>query len=381
MTMTTASSAQNAAATAAPSSLHDCLSLGDVEEGLSLDGELEEQRLRLPILLRLLNASRPHASIPTFAGWNDHHQPPPQEPNNDDNPELLIPTNLTDSTTADALVDHVVSKLEDMAATHAGAEAMDVVTLSIVPSVTRKLSRVPPLRRKQVVRKDGKHDVTTVWDTQELAQFHSMSSADQQNQQQFHHHNHPLKRQSSELVLGSSDAHHPHNQLSDDDEDDPLDDHDDNIDHPMDIDEVDDRMDEGKPQPKSQKRKSSNRRRSSMRDSIERKKLHSEDSPEAMVTSTMSELVTLVLQSLQPEERSRGSGGNGEEDDEEDDAVQGGGSGAATTSTSSRLLHDLVLSSQSSDGGSAMAAIMHHAPVLRHQHVAVRSLTVHRWIV
>jgi hypothetical protein len=355
-----------AAATAAVvPSLHDCLSLGNVEEGLSIDGELEEQRHRLPILLRLLAAARPHASIPTFAGWNDqttfhdnNHSTP--NPNNNDN--------NNNSQSPDVLVDQVVSKLEDMAATHSGAEAMDVVTLSIVPTVTRKISRVPPLRRKQVAR-SGDGVVVTMWDTQELSVFHSTNP--NSSAPFSHHHHHPLKRQNSELVLASSG--HLRQQLSEDEDDDQFndedDDDDDNIHRQMALDE-DDPMDEDVHR-KSQKRKSNSiRRRSNVLDSMDRKRLHSEDSPEAMVTSTMSELVTLVLNSLQPKE---GGGGNNNNDDDDDgDAVEGG-AGAATTSTSSRLLHDLVLSSQSSDGGSAMASILHHAPVLRHQHVAVRS--------
>lgn len=114
--------ASNAAHPSCPSlCLRDSLALGEVESGLWADKQEEEELEeieRLPVLLRLLSASRPHTSIPTVGGQqcsdggDDNEQQDGNEP------------------TIDELANSVVARLEDVAATYSVAEGVDVDAIS-----------------------------------------------------------------------------------------------------------------------------------------------------------------------------------------------------------------------------------------------------------
>jgi hypothetical protein len=97
---------------ASPSlSLHDALALGQYEEALpatAASPDIAEVH-RLPVLLRLLSASRPLASLPDLK----------QIVTQDEEP--------TNTGPVDDWLDDVVQRLEDRAALYSAAEEMEVL--------------------------------------------------------------------------------------------------------------------------------------------------------------------------------------------------------------------------------------------------------------
>jgi hypothetical protein len=122
-------------------SLHDCLSLGEIELGLQssensskeeTDRSVEELQ-RLPLFLRILSLTRPLARISILEDT---------EPNGEE----------------DDLVNRTVERLEHVAATYSVAEGVDVVTSYLAPHTCRKISKLPPLKK-----------TNQSWKTKELA--------------------------------------------------------------------------------------------------------------------------------------------------------------------------------------------------------------------
>ena len=113
-------------------SLHDCLSLGEVEMGLSSSRKTAsiEEVHRLPILLRLLSSSRPLSMIPSF--------PPPTNFEEDEGCEP-----------SDKIIQDAVNRLEDRAALYSVAEGIEVVTSHLAPSVCSKISLLPTLKKDE----------------------------------------------------------------------------------------------------------------------------------------------------------------------------------------------------------------------------------------
>lgn len=110
-------------------SFHDWLAIGEIDCALA-EGQRnpKEEISRLPLFLRLLSASQPLAAIP-----------------------VLLPNQVSrkQEMSSDPLLDSVVSKLEDVAAMYSEAEGIDALTACHAPNLTRRLSKVTPLKRKQ----------------------------------------------------------------------------------------------------------------------------------------------------------------------------------------------------------------------------------------
>lgn len=133
-------------------SLHDCLSLGEVEQ---TNGTAIEEIQRLPLFLRVLSLTRPLASISILEQQQD-----------DDDDADADESNKARS--GDPLVNRAVERLEHVAATHSVAEGVDVVTCHLAPSMSRKLSLVAPLTRSSKIDHHHHHHHGE-WDTAALA--------------------------------------------------------------------------------------------------------------------------------------------------------------------------------------------------------------------
>ena len=84
-------------------SIHDWLAIGDIDRALSGDQRnLKEEINRLPLFLRLLSAAQPLAAIPVLFPAKDQSQ--------------------QSTSQTDPLLNSVVFKLEDVAATYSEAE-------------------------------------------------------------------------------------------------------------------------------------------------------------------------------------------------------------------------------------------------------------------
>jgi hypothetical protein len=323
-------------------SLHDCLSLGEIELGLEnqrqqsqtvpQDVAANQRRAtseiqRLPYILRLLSSTRPLASISIMDLLQNSSEKDHQNIDGQKQP-------------ADTLVDGVVDSLEDVAATYSIAEAVDVVTNHLAPSLTKKISRLKPLRH--IVSNDG----SVPWDTADLNDvardpitlpakrkrgFKTANSTGEET----------IGTPEQGTVLSSDDA------ASGDDRDEcpeasvPL-----------------------------KKRKQANRR-----DSAE---VAAEDSQEATFTKTLVELASLVVKSL----NSNGTDNQGvpSHQNEEDDHRESRGNepGSFALRTDDSVLTEAFRGAnegtggamEGSDLGSTVTAIMHHAPVLRSRQLA-----------
>jgi hypothetical protein len=174
-------------------SLHDCLSLGEIELGLErrqsvhtnhkgdVDEELSgndlswrqeeylrsvEEVRRLPYLLRILSCTRPLASIQSFVALKS-------KPEEDEDKQTSVGTADTNVSDDDDYLDRIVDRLEDVAATYSVAGGIDVVTNHLAPSVAKNLSRLQPLLKTRVDSKiDDKNiqnDQDYCWGTEDLS--------------------------------------------------------------------------------------------------------------------------------------------------------------------------------------------------------------------
>lgn len=304
-------------------SLHDALALGEVEVGLSDKREKKkesEEIERLPVLLRILSASRPLASIPTFDEGDKESE--------------------SAATPLDEIANEVVARLEDVAATHSAAEGVYVVACHLAPAVCRNLSKLSPLKRKRnsaassiVPASVGgpKNNAITRWDTNELVVVGSNPRSSFKRRRISSKIVAANRRDSDDIAAGLSEG-----VLSTDDEG------------------------------KRTSAEGFHGRRLS-RGISEAKKAGAEDSQEELVSKTLSELSALVTSALEPIKL----------DDERDGENRNGKLALASEdSTFSEPLRSHSDGNQrvmtGSDLGSTVAALMHHAPVLRHQHVGVR---------
>lgn len=293
--------------------LHDCLSLGEIELGLDPerndndDGKQKriQEIQRLPLFLRILSLTRPLASISMLG-------------NDDSDGENK------DSTKEDALINRTVERLEHVAATYSVAEGVDVVTSYLAPTMSREISRLPPLKRN----KNG------VWDTTALAEV-------ARNPRSW-----KRKRPDGDIAADAGEDEKDHNiheaSSSDDDHDQTA-------------------------EEKSNKRPrhDGNRRDSEV--------VAAEDSQEATFLKTLAELTSLVVGALAPLEMDNtNTEGNDNADDQsnrtisltiDDSILNESGSSAGTGGAM-----------EGSDLGSTVAAIMFNASVLQSRHVAVSTI-------
>lgn len=145
-------------------SLHDAIALGQYEATTTADTNLAEVH-RLPVLLRLLSASRPLASLPDLKEIVSEDQEP------------------SDTAPADEWLDDVVQRLEDRAALYSAAGEVEVLAGHLAPHVCRAWSRIPPLSCTQ------DSTGTPVFDTTDLVQAADATSR---------------RRKLSEVSLGAS---------------------------------------------------------------------------------------------------------------------------------------------------------------------------------
>jgi hypothetical protein len=357
-------------------SLHDALALGEIELGLSNDGPGEKSRgggvsknvaelQRLPYLLRLLAKTRPLSAIPSL------QDPSSSTSNNEETKEQQ-------KHQQDPLLEAVVERLEHVAATYSMAEGVDVVTNYLVPALTKPLSQVPPL--VPIKNKDGSISFRNTEALLEAAKYNPKASAKRR------------KRRASMISSASGDGGEGDN--------------DDEYDSDVEMEDVPNTSQQQQlstatgnnggggdgeapsdTHEKKRKHLSLDRRDSSKGDGTTATAV-AEDSLEATVSKTLTELVSLIVQSLAPVESST----------ETEDAGDGGGGHDHEHNHSSthhhRHGHRLFLTADDSilaesgkgieesagaatggsDLGSTLASIMHHAPVLKSQHVAVSIL-------
>jgi hypothetical protein len=314
-----------------PMSLHDSLALGYVELGLKSDektdqSEMEEME-RLPVLLRLLSSSRPLSSVPTFSTKKE---------------DPSLSTTLTPTPLIDEVATEIVARLEEVAATYSVAEGVDVVACHLAPSLCRNLAKLSPLKRKRNIYTVSTSENSLGWETAELAAVGANP------------------RTSFKRKRGSQSPTIQHAQL---------------VAAAADLtagtvsegglatsDEEEGHANNNSPANAALKTKPSSRRCSETGDA------GTEDLLEEICEKNLSDLTSLVVASLEPVRA---------------DCDMDGDSGPKGKLTLS--MEDSSLSERArihvtagnegvmvgSDLGSTVVALLHYAPVLRHQHVAV----------
>ena len=337
-------------------SLHDSLALGEVELGLTTEDQTSnsEKQLgeihRLPVLLRLLSAARPLSSVPSF--WD---APNENGDNNDDDD----PTTTT-AVPIDELANQIVARLEDVAATYSVAEGVDVVACHLAPSICRNLSKVAPLKRQRreslaaAVGSNGNStDGARGWETQELM----VVGANPRSSFKRPRLSPTTTTATTNLPSGEGKAAESADEL--------------NLEEECGAAGSVGMLSEGGLSSDEEGRASADRRLS-RRGSEPSEAAGAEDSQEELVSKTLSDLAVLVASSLEPIKLDH------QDVDADSSSRQGRFLLAVVDSALSEPFRtpsaaDSVRGVMTgSDLGSTVAALMHHAPVLRHQHVAVR---------
>lgn len=346
--------------------LHDCLALGEFEKGLDLSsafssdndldvtktsneqvGSTDEEIHRLPLLLRLLHASRPLSSIPTFTDCGS---------------ELLRKHDDYDANGEDQLIGEVVARLEERAAAYSAAEGVQVVACHLAPTVTKSVSRFPPLQA--IMIQSNKINMTThirgsldvIYDTALLEETVLDMSTSACLVGGNISANGRKKGEKRKLVssLDTGDAEDGALVSTDSENE-------------MEV-EVRDSKNKGRKRVRSE----------SKHDSLENNMV-SEDSQEFAIVKTMQELLQLTLQGLkQSPSNSFNFAGKTIDDEGETGGIVANNDNSALSIT----MHDSVLAAGArshhqremggiSDLGSTIVSLMHHIPCLRHRHLAV----------
>ena len=316
-----------------PLSLHDCVSLGEIELGLAQDNKAVEEIQCLPLLLRLLSLTRPLSTV-DILHTDEGKRLKSSSPSSGEISEAG----------GDSLMNGLVARLEHVAATHSMAEGVDVVTCHLAPSMSRKLSKLSPLSTKQ----DG------TWDTVALL-------AVARNPIPSSHRGSKRRRLSVESTSNDVQAQQSDDGIEGSSEDEN---------------ETSMMVDEQNEDSTSNKR----RRMYSLggkRDSFgPGDGLAAEDSQEATFTKTLSELASLVASSLEALPSQETASTVEEAQQSEQPQTR---SGQFSLTIDDSILAESGLGSDEgvggamarSDLGSTVASIMHHSPVLRSRHVAV----------
>lgn len=278
-------------------SLHDWLSIGEIDLALApgkeeskedVDARRNDETRRLPLLLRMLSASQPLASIPSITNTLEERE---------------------EDVVSDPLVNQVVSRLETVAATHSAAEVVDAVTLHHAPNVTRKISRLPPLKRDKR---------TLEWNTKDLAEVAASPVGPSRKK----------RRQLDGLSVPSEERMQANDTGDEDDA--------------MSTDEVE--------------------RDYAVNDatsaSVDGEANTVSDSQEARTMKGLSEVARLVVSSLQPAAESN-------EDDDDCPSL------SLPITTGALLSEPLSNLNEASNLSATLCSVLHHSPVLRHRHVAV----------
>jgi hypothetical protein len=336
---TTAASSSSAVR---PSSLHDCLALGQVEAALPRSATPSSEEVhRLPVLLRLLQQSRPLSSVPTFPVGFEEQAEKKEEEQGEASQE------------PDAVIEEVVARLEDRAAMYSAAEAVQMVACHVAPAVCRRMGRLSAIRKKRSGAYDT-FDLEAVVASNHPSQVLALGAK--------------RRRASSKPLLstpvGDDDLAQSGSKMSEDD---------------MGLEEEPPAAESGEKKEPALSGKKRRRRSMHDRESISAVAA-SEDSQEFAVYKTMQELARLTVQSLQ---ESPGTTADIEEpgetaataaaEDVDSFSIQMEDSILAVPRQPSQRLADGVgggATVAGSDLGATAASLMHHLPVLRHDHVA-----------
>lgn len=357
-----------------PPCLHDCLALGQIEVGLprippssdskntstsatengaaspaaagaaantassSSSNRQNEEIRRLPLLLRWLEQSRPLTLIPTLVGLEEHAAIDDDDDNG--SPEER-----------DELIEEAVARLEDRAALFSKAEPVQRVACQLAPSACLRIRRLPPLSRR---RRRPQQDAEWYYETTQLQAIAldplksaAAAAAAAVNAKGLK----KLRRLSGATQTEALDGNGPDELQGRSDSSDNY--YEDDLDElggkeiSMDVPSTMSNPDGQNS--KTKKRKKQDRR---IRTSLELANA-SEDSLDYMVLKTLQELTRLTVDSLQANASLFLST---EDSILAEPARQQGIGGGGTTSR---------------DLGAILASLMVHAPVLRHEHVAV----------
>ena len=303
-------------------SLHDCLSLGEIELGLQQKqkhhqsgddvGKNQESSSknnshrslqeihRLPLFLRVLSLTRPLActsSLPTAAAAAAKPGVEKEDKEENGNKEEDDKTHHREQD-EDALVNQVVERLEHVAATYSVAEGVDVVASHLAPTMCRKISTLSPLKAPK-----GNYET---WDTKDLAAVarnpRSMAGKRRRKSHSF---------SKSDESKGGEQDDTIHQSSSEEEEEDP-----------METDQDDEAT------------ASSNKRRKLSLDGKRRDSeafLADQDSTESTFLKTLSELASLVVASLAPIEKNDNDNNEAADDQHPQDQNESKGGEIALT--------------------------------------------------
>jgi hypothetical protein len=295
--------------------LHDAVSLGYTTTTTTTGAPHPAAMHRLPYWMRLLSASRSLVSIPPHSFVVEDGDWKPRDP----------------------VVQAAVETWEDCAALYSVAEGIEVVACHVAPSVCRRsnIGKLPPLMPQPRVLPSQ----SIVYDTQALescmASPHATIASSATSFDNANGSKHKRLKKSHSAEPEVHDIQHPHEEDDDDEE--------------QGGDIQDTPSSTGMPK---RRRPMDPRRTPSIA-------WAAEDTQEGQVTKTLSELVSLVVQSLPS-------------------------TTIATNATLTISMDDSMLAEPrpGSGGGGAMmesdvcatvASLLHYAPVLQYEHVAVRN--------
>jgi hypothetical protein len=287
-----------------PYVLHDCLALGQIEDGLPASFESSPAEIhRLPVLLRWLSAT---ADL------------------KEDDPVLEGEDESTDE-----IIEEAVARLEDRAAFYSVAEEVEMISCHLAPSVTRRVSMIPSLKRQW---KNGKY----CFNVSELETLVQDPVGNLRNKR---------RRSTAAFTSEMNDNAAKCNDPTDDDDDDEVlraDDY---------VDDNDEFISESNQAPEKQIFRK--RVRSDGGDDRFASTALSEDSPEFMATKTLQELISLTAISLKPETPF---------------AIRGVEDSTLAVETEAAGAHKGA--AINADLAALLVSLMHYTPVLRHDHVA-----------
>ncbi len=363
--------------------LHDLLSLGQVELALSTSTGVPfddpSLGIRLPLLLRWLSTAQPLASISSpFDPSSGQHQ---------------VENSKVEELRPDP--DRIVPLLEDVAVSHHDAENVEVLVSALAPSVCRdSVGKLPLLTRHRngfASPRGGCGKNYDSWDTTSLEK--ALERLANPNLQQFGNKRKLIedrdstprgkKRQKSELI--------EENDLDDDISADEMQDFDMN--------------------PKTGRKKTNSetpRDETDLANFFARASSAANDSHESAMKKTLQELLDLVLSSLIPHdgeiagndlENNDGDGGGkdggvgtGNENNQDGEQMAASSTGKLSrffaetgflspgipVKSDSLFAESRAIASSSGVGWSKLSvmvpALMHHAPIIRHEHAAVSPL-------
>ncbi|GKY93654.1 hypothetical protein MPSEU_000332800 [Mayamaea pseudoterrestris] len=130
--------------------LHDAIALGEFESGIWLEDEPSAPELdRLPVIMRILEASRPLASLSsrmTFL-WGEQEKGAAA-----DNEDKSMDLNVNQDAAADPDIQRLVERLEERAAIYAASEGIDIVTNHLVPMCCVKRTKIAKMKHLEQLR-------------------------------------------------------------------------------------------------------------------------------------------------------------------------------------------------------------------------------------